>query len=140
MKKLHVLILLIGVVFAACNNTDKRENTEDDETKNSALTDGEVFFASGVYDFGTVKEGEIIEHVFKFTNTGSEPVIISRVTTSCGCTTPKYTSTPVLPGKDGEVTVRFDTNGQVGTQQKIITVASNGKNNIETIQLRGEVN
>lgn len=139
MKRIYFLIVIAGLVFTSCNNAERTENAED-ATENGTSSQGEVSFTESVYDFGTVSEGEVIDHVFTFTNTGSEPVIISRVSASCGCTTPTYTTVPVLPGKEGEVAVQFDTKGQVGTQQKIITIASNGQNSIQTIQLRGTVN
>lgn len=100
---------------------------------------GEINFDDATHDFGKIKEGEVINHAFEFTNTGSAPVILSRVIASCGCTTPSYTSTPVLPGEKGEIKVQFDSNGQVGNQQKIITIQSNAKEPITTVQIKGTV-
>ncbi len=133
------------LLLFACNNAG---NTSDEQNSDSTAVaevakattgNGEISFVDEVYDFGQITDGEVVEHTFKFTNTGTEPVIVSRVSTSCGCTTPEYTATPVAPNKDGEVKVRFDSHGQSGKQQKIITVVSNAKNNIQTIQLKGEV-
>lgn len=77
------------------------------------------------YDFGTIKQGEIVNHTFQFTNEGEIPLIITDIQTTCGCTTPQYTRTPVEPGKTGEIMVQFDSNGKTGVQDKIITVYSN---------------
>lgn len=142
----NISAVLSLLLLVACNNASKTSNDEStDTTANSAAVtkantgNGEVSFVEDVFDFGQVADGEVVDHTFKFKNTGTEPVIISRVSTSCGCTTPEYTSTPVAPNQEGEVKVRFDSHGQSGKQQKIITVVSNAKNNIQTIQLKGEV-
>ncbi|PVH24618.1 DUF1573 domain-containing protein [Sphingobacterium corticibacter] len=134
------------LLLVACNNAGNTSNTSATDSTSSSTEvakantgNGEVSFAEEAFDFGQITDGEVVDHTFKFKNTGTEPVIISRVSTSCGCTTPEYTSTPVAPNGEGEVKVRFDSHGQSGKQQKIITVVSNAKNNIQTIQLKGEV-
>lgn len=100
---------------------------------------GVITFEESVFDFGKVKEGAVVDHVFKFTNTGNAPVILSQVSASCGCTTPNFTKEPVLPGKVGEIKVSFNSLGQVGTQQKIVTVGSNAENRVTTVQIKGVV-
>jgi len=91
------------------------------------------------YDFGEVKEGEKVEHEFTFTNTGSEPLIISKVQASCGCTTPEYSKNPIAPGAEGKVKVVFNSAGQLGKQHKVITVTSNATTPNTVLHLRGEV-
>jgi len=91
------------------------------------------------YDFGEVKEGEKVEHEFAFTNTGTEPLIISRVQASCGCTTPEYSKNPIAAGEKGTVKVVFNSAGQMGKQQKIITITSNADKPNTIVKLRGEV-
>ncbi len=91
------------------------------------------------YDFGTVKEGEKVEHEFTFTNTGSSPLIISNVQASCGCTTPEYSKNPIAPGDQGLVKVVFNSAGQVGKQHKVITITSNAASKNTLLHLRGEV-
>ncbi len=132
----------VFATLVSCGNsnntaTETADSTAADST--SAAGTGKVEFAEAAFDFGQVKEGEVVEHVYAFTNTGTSPVILSRVSASCGCTTPSYTQTPILPGKTGEIKVSFDSNGQVGKQQKIVTVVSNAENGVTTIQLKGEV-
>ncbi len=133
------------IVFISCNNATQKNS--DDATEAIGLDStaiagedlGKIEFGETVFDFGTVKEGEIVEHIFQFTNTGEAPVILSQVSASCGCTTPNYTKDPVLPGKEGEIKVSFDSKGQVGKQQKIITVSSNATNKVTTVQIKGVV-
>src|SRR5690606_34226755 len=137
--------VLLGAALAtlvACGNSGNGDNEEElsDTVANKAATGGGIIeFEETAFDFGEVKEGEVIEHVYTYTNTGKTPVILSQVSASCGCTTPSYTQTPVLPGKSGEIKVSFDSNGQVGKQQKIVTIASNAENGVTTVQLKGEV-
>ncbi len=152
MKKSQLLfssLFALGL-FTACNNQNNSDNTASVDSNSTSIQAnvadstsqanlGKISFEETAYDFGTVKEGEIVEHVFKFTNTGSAPVILTQVAASCGCTTPDYTKEPILPGKEGEIKVSFDSKGQVGNQQKIVTISSNAENNVTTVQIKGTV-
>ncbi|MBD1426328.1 DUF1573 domain-containing protein [Sphingobacterium arenae] len=132
----------ICFAFAAlvsCGNAGNKEEQATDTTASDLVQGGKIEFEESVYDFGEIKEGEVVDHVYTYTNTGTAPIILSQVSASCGCTTPSYTQTPVLPGKSGEVKVSFDSNGQVGKQQKIVTISSNAENRVTTVQLKGEV-
>ncbi|RZF62817.1 DUF1573 domain-containing protein [Sphingobacterium corticibacterium] len=137
LKSFFVCMALATLV--SCGNSGSNEEQATDTIGNELTQGGKIEFGESVYDFGEVKEGEVVEHVYAYTNTGTEPVILSQVSASCGCTTPSYTQTPVLPGKSGEVKVSFDSNGQVGKQQKIVTIVSNAENRVMTVQLKGEV-
>lgn len=142
MKKIVFSALALSVLIACNNSTQKIANQQDStsvQTEGNLVGNGKIAFESDAYDFGTAKEGDVIEHSFKFTNEGTEPVILAQVSASCGCTTPEYTSEPVLPGKTGKVNVSFNTAGQVGVQQKIVTITSNAQNNVVTVQLKGTV-
>lgn len=81
------------------------------------------------FDFGDITQGEKVEHTFKFANTGTEPLIITNVTTQCGCTAPKgWPRDPVLPGGKGEITLAFNSAGKYGRQNKVATIVSNAAN------------
>jgi hypothetical protein len=81
------------------------------------------------YDFGDVAQGEKVEYTFRFSNTGTEPLMITNVTTQCGCTAPKgWPRDPVLPGERGEITIIFDSSGKSGRVNKVATVMSNAAN------------
>lgn len=78
------------------------------------------------FEFGTVNEGEKVSHVFEFTNTGKEPLVISNARGSCGCTVPEWPKEPIAPGEDGQMKVIFKPKpGQVGDQRKTVTVKAN---------------
>jgi hypothetical protein len=81
------------------------------------------------YDFGDIHQGEKVEHTFRFSNSGNEPLIITNVTTQCGCTTPKgWPRDPVMPGERGEITIAFNSAAKIGRQNKVATVISNAVN------------
>ena len=100
----------------------------------------EFNFASETYDFGTVPEGQVVEHTFTFTNTGEAPLIIQSASASCGCTVPSYSKDPVPVGGAGEIAVRFDSKGKKGNQAPTITVTANTYPKVMKLRLKGSVN
>lgn len=87
-----------------------------------------VTFEKSTHDFGDITHGDKVEHVFKFTNTGNEPLLITNVEVQCGCTTPKWPKEPIPPGAQGELVVGFDSRGKNGAQVKTVTLVSNAIN------------
>jgi hypothetical protein len=82
-----------------------------------------------IFDFGDLLQGDKVEHTFRFVNAGSQPLIITNVSTQCGCTAPKgWPRDPVMPGARGEITISFDSAGKIGRQNKVIIVVSNAAN------------
>ncbi len=105
-----------------------------------AMAKTNVNFSSEEYDFGQVKDGEIVRHTFKFTNTGSNPLVVQRAKASCGCTVPTWTKEPVQPGETGEIAVEFNSKNKAGMQTKTITVTGNFDGNInKVLRIKGEV-
>jgi hypothetical protein len=81
------------------------------------------------YDFGDIRQGEKVEYTFRFHNTGDAPLMITNVTTQCGCTAPKgWPRDPIEPGDRGEITLVFDSTGKFGRVNKVATVMSNAVN------------
>ncbi len=88
-----------------------------------------ITWDKNAHDFGNIVQGDVVEHTFKFTNTGTEPLIITNVQVSCGCTTPKgWPRDPVMPGGSGELTVAFNSTGKMGAQTKPVIIISNAVN------------
>lgn len=77
------------------------------------------------YDFGNIKKGDKVEHVYEITNTGTNPLVISEVKPGCGCTAPDFTKDPILPGKKGKITLSFDSTNFDGSVQKFADVYAN---------------
>jgi hypothetical protein len=116
MKRLFVTLLLaIGFMGVYAQKAPASKNMPQFKFKDKNDT----------YDFGTLKEGPVAEHVFEFTNVGKEPLIIQSASASCGCTTPEWPKEPILPGKNGKITVRYNTQGRVAPFTKEIYIQSN---------------
>ena len=117
MKQL-ITILFIGLISFGINAQAKIE------------------FKSETIDYGTIEKGSNGVRVFEFTNTGDEPLIISKVSSSCGCTIPKKPKEPILPGKTGVIEVKYDTN-RVNPIRKTITVLSNAETPTIALKIKG---
>ncbi len=122
MKQL-ITILFIGLMSISVNAQDKVAKIE---------------FKTDTIDYGTIEKGSNGVRVFEFTNTGDAPLIISKVTSSCGCTIPKKPKDPILPGKTGEIEVKYDTN-RVNPIRKTITVISNAETPTVALKIKGLV-
>ena len=121
MKKLLAIAIFVFVGFAVeAQETAKME------------------FKSEVIDYGEINKGSDGVRVFEFTNTGNIPLVISNVTSSCGCTIPKKPEKPVLPGETGQIEVKYDTS-RVGPIRKTITVYSNAEEPAKSIKIKGRV-
>ena len=126
---------LLFVVLVGFGLTVVAQDTEPDPQNGPIIT-----FSESIHDFGAIEQGEIVEHIFKFENTGSEPLILTGVRTTCGCTAPSWPKEPVAPGESSEILVRFNSRGKAGLQNKVITVSSNAQNATERISIRTQVN
>ena len=93
------------------------------QTKGPALEIKEDY-----YDFGDIKQGAVVEHVFQFTNTGDSTLLLQKVYSTCGCTIPSYPKEGIAPGQSSQITVKFNSEGKMGLNNKIITIMSNAKN------------
>lgn len=92
------------------------------------------------HDFGDIKEADgKVTHTFKVTNSGDQPLVITRVIPSCGCTQPEWTKEPIAPKKTGNITITFDPAHRPGPFTKTISVYSNGKTGSFILTIRGDV-
>lgn len=99
----------------------------------------EIKFDVTQHDFGTIEEGTQATIEFEFTNTGNAPLVLSSVNASCGCTTPKWTKDPIMPGQTGKIQAVYNSSGRPGSFTKSITVNSNAKNGTVILTIRGTV-
>ncbi len=91
------------------------------------------------FDFGEIKEGEKVEHIFKFKNTGKSPLIISSAQGSCGCTVPEWPRSPIAPNETGEIKVKFNSEGKNGSQEKTVTLTANTSPTNVVLTVKGVV-
>ncbi|MEO1032959.1 MAG: DUF1573 domain-containing protein [Bacteroidota bacterium] len=97
-----------------------------------------IEFKTTVIDYGTIEKGSDGVRTFEFTNTGNAPLVISNVKSTCGCTVPKKPKEPIMPGKTGEIEVKYDTN-RVNPIRKTITVFSNAETPTVALKIKGLV-
>lgn len=112
------------------------DNTADQANKVYAAID----FEEKSYDFGEITQGDKVEHVFKFTNTGDAPLVIKEVKTSCGCTAPEWSKEPIAVGAKSEIKVAFNSRGKSGNQNKSIMVYANVPDGLTSIKITAKVN
>lgn len=93
-------------------------------------------FNEETHDFGNVKKGDPTTFEFVFTNVGKEPITIQSAKSTCGCTVPKHSTDPVMPGKTGSIKVTYDSK-RVGPINKPITVTTNV--GVKTLHIKGNV-
>lgn len=156
-QKASMILLLAAAVFACQNNDSKvREDAQADlangvqpieataeQPQEAQVPAGPVtsmeFIGGDRYNFGKIKAGVKARHVFKFKNTGKEPLIIADAKASCGCTTPSWPKEPIAPGKTAELVVEFDSSGKFGGQSKRVTIVANTNPPETYCYMEGEV-
>lgn len=97
-----------------------------------------VSFAKTVHDYGTIYQNADGTCQFDFTNSGKEPLILSRPKSSCGCTVPTWPKQPILPGKADAVKVTYSTK-RLGPINKTVTIYSNASNSPVVLRIKGKV-
>jgi hypothetical protein len=109
-----------------------------EQKPNTSPNAPEITFEAETIDYGTIKQGDEGTRIFKFKNTGKDPLVISNAKASCGCTVPAWSKEPIMKGETGELKVHYDTK-RVGAFTKTITVESNAKSNPKVITIKGTV-
>jgi hypothetical protein len=121
MKKLAIVILIAFVAFVQQVNAQAK-----------------MEFVAETVDYGDIEKGSDGLRVFEFTNVGNEPLIISKVKSSCGCTVPKKPDGPIAPGESSTIQVKYDTK-RVGPIRKTVTVYSIADEAIKSLKIKGKV-
>ena len=164
--KYRFIFILSALVFTACSNQEKPSNTE--EPKSIVATDESVrelrqslsdvekeeqrqlqeelanmtsmTFDKTSHDYGKVPADSDNKTIFRVTNTGKKPLVIEKVSASCGCTTPSKPEKPIPPGKSDEITVVFHPKEtQLGQQNKTVTVIANTNPKMEVLSISAMV-
>jgi hypothetical protein len=158
--KVVVVLAVIGGLATGCKdkNAEKRIAALENEIRELKGTKGAETVSSPVaveseptgpmagisfdkveHDFGTIKEGDVVEYNFTFTNTGEIPLVIQEARPSCGCTAPDWTKTPIPVGGKGFVKASFNSKNQTNVQSKTITVVANTKPEQTVLRFRAMV-
>lgn len=98
-----------------------------------------IEFPEEMYDFGKIPDDKKVTHDFRFINTGKFPLVIHGAKSSCGCTIPSWSKEPILPGKEGIITVVFNPSGKGGKQHKAVHVTANTVPNYTIVEFTADV-
>ena len=161
------LLSLVALVFIAssCGNAEMEKRMANLETRVNQLENGGIVRNNGtlpaqtvsnapeqnvssnaafkwdqtLFNFGNIQQGEVVNHTFKFTNTGSEPITIQSASASCGCTVPTWSKDPIAPGASTQIVVKYDTK-RPGPFNKQVTITSNAVNTpSKIVKIKGTV-
>jgi len=133
---LSIFVCFFFVLISCKSNTSSKTASS---IENISTGPAQIKFDTDMHDFGEVTEGEKVSFSFKFTNTGKGPLVITGIATSCGCTVGEYTHDTIKSGKQGDVTVSFDSWKRVGFQQKSVTVNSNTNPSSQILRFKAMV-
>lgn len=131
MKK---LLFICFFVSAMTGLAVAQSGTEEAPAEGPAMT-----FESLVVDYGEIEQHSDPLRIATFTNTGTEPLIISNARGSCGCTVPEWPKEPIMPGETSEIKVRYDTK-RVGPINKTVKISTNDATGQHVLQIKGKIN
>jgi len=127
MKKLSTLLFAITIAFVINAQTSVTPTPAADV----------LLIKETAFEFGTIPQGKPVYHFFEVTNTGKDPMVISNVQTSCGCTTPEWSKDPIAPGGTAKIRVGYNAAGE-GHFEKFITIMYN-QNLSKQVKITGTV-
>jgi len=133
MKKIGILVLavLIGSFSSMAQNGEGQKGNKE---KRPVIT-----FEETTHNYGKIEYKGDGSCEFEFENTGKEPLLLTKVRSSCGCTVPKtWPKKPIKPGETGKIKVKYNTRIK-GAFAKSIRVYSNAKNSPTRLTIKGKV-
>lgn len=144
MRKIVTLLLVVSAFYACKQNEDKKDNGLEEVRLDKKTTNADIVrmpisadkpldtlnipkitLDENTFFFGEVTEGAIVKHSFTFKNAGNQPLLISDVRTTCGCTVPEWNRSPIAPSASDKINVTFNTEGKQDAQIKKITIIAN---------------
>jgi Protein of unknown function (DUF1573) len=157
-KGIKMLALVAILSLSSCKQKEEFQEQQIDGKTNQVLPPGQlamkdntmkkklkpeeypvIQFDNANHNFGDIKEGDKVTHVFKFKNTGKNDLTVIEVRPSCGCTAPEWTRTPVKSGESGEIKIIFDSNRKVGQNKKSIALLTNTMEGNEVLTFEANV-
>lgn len=164
MRSLLLLSCISSLLLTACGNGNQQPESASEKTLQEIKQDGaisnadiirnpvsadtpidtvnvaKITFEEQNFEFGEVTEGAVIEHTFRFKNTGKAPLVIQGARSTCGCTVPEWPEEPIPVGEEGEIFVRFNTKNKRARQVKPVIITANSYPATSKVYLRGFVN
>jgi hypothetical protein len=144
-KSMGLLALSVVLMTTSCKKESAADKISDDDEAAIAIQNAlrtefpEIKFDKLVHDFGVINEGDVVKTKFIVTNEGTVDLIISDAKGSCGCTVPEPPNEPIKPGASAPILVSFDSNGKPGAQKKTVTLVTNTKTGMETLEIKANV-
>lgn len=123
-------LTILGLVSYAQETAPSKVEASDEKVT--------IKFDKEVHDYGEIEFGSDGTTIFVVTNTGPDPLVLTNVRSSCGCTVPKWPKDPIMPGEQGEISVKYNTRAS-GAFNKSITVSSNGQPSTIILRIKGRV-
>jgi hypothetical protein len=134
MKKI-ILVISALWIFGLANSQDMA-SVSDNGSK--SLNKACITLESDSWDFGAIRQNVPVSHVFVIKNTGNVPLIINRVSTTCGCTASDYPKEAILPNTSANITITYNASGK-GAFDKSATVYSNASDDVLVLKVKGTV-
>jgi Protein of unknown function (DUF1573) len=145
MSKLLFYTFLLAFIVTSCNNNNGKKDNGLDEVRLDGKTSNadivrmpvtadtpldtnniaKIMMEETDFNFGSVNEGDVVKHTFKLKNVGNQPLLITDIRTTCGCTVPTWNKSPISANANDQVEVKFDTKGKANEQVKKITIIAN---------------
>lgn len=131
MKKLVLSFSMMLVAMFAVNVSMAQAEVK--------LNGPEITIDKDVHDYGKIEKGADGVCYFTITNSGNEPLVITKAKGSCGCTVPNWPKEAIAPGKSAKMSVKYDTK-RVGKINKSVTISSNASNApTKVVRIKGEI-
>jgi hypothetical protein len=160
MKKKYLWTWVLPLAITACNSSAKKVAVVDSVLIKNLRADSiaakngyrqppkyypdtakaaRIFFAINTYNFGIITKGKKAHQIYRFTNIGKMPLVISGAIGSCGCTMATYVHKPIAPGLSGVIDVTFNSaNAEPGDIAQSVSVRSNGYPGDVTLHINGK--
>jgi hypothetical protein len=145
MKNIIIGLVLVAFSITSCKenvaNKINKDNLDIAKQRDYKLNEGAsvMTFSNTEHDFGNINEGDVVETIFKFTNSGKSELIITKAVGSCGCTVPEWPKQPISVGGTGEIKVKFNSLGKPNNQRKTITLTTNTAQGKEVVVIKAQV-
>ena len=120
MKKLLISCMVMLITLSAFAQKAEEKKEEPKKAEGPMMA-----FKEDSFDFGGIEQGDVVEHTFEFENKGTEPLIISNVAVTCGCTVPSWPREPIPAGEKSKIVVKFNSTGKSGAQHKVVRITTN---------------
>ncbi|TKC12416.1 DUF1573 domain-containing protein [Pedobacter polaris] len=136
-------IFVICIVLIGCYSADNNNLSSYDLSKRSSKdievdTLSKIYVPNPTYDFGKIKVGSKVKHVFYVVNRSKVPLIIYNAATSCGCTVASVPRKPILYNQTDSITAVFSS-AETGMQNKVISLSTNTNDSPKSLTLIGNV-